>query len=100
MINILKDIAEKLDGYFSDNQGYAVMSFYIEENGIRLSVKPYLKNEESSGKEECEHLMEMCSRLLDKYQEQGRHFTVLEAKMEGNTWELLIEELQDEQEEE
>ena len=99
MVNTMKEIVDKLEGYTSDNQGYAVMSFNIEANGFRLSVKPYLKAEGKEGKKDSEHLMEMCSRLLDKYQKQGRHFTVVEAvrmgsgAWENRAWNLLLEEI-------
>lgn len=95
MVNVIKDIVNKLDGYSSDNQGFAVTSFApVEVNGssgTKLHVKPYLKNEEIEGIPEEEHLMEMINRLLSKYS-GGSHYAVCKAEKVDDLWELLVQE--------
>ena len=49
MVNMIKDIVNKLDGFSSDNQGFAVTAFTVAENGFTLNVKPYLRKEEEEG---------------------------------------------------
>ena len=94
MVNVIKDIINKLDGYSSDNQGFAVTAFTVNEIGIELSVKPYLKNEEIEGIPEEEHLMEMIKRLLSRYSD-APHYAVYKAEKAGDTWELLVQEVQE-----
>lgn len=95
MVNRIKDIVNKLDGYSSDNQGFAVTAFTVNELGIELSVKPYLKNEEIEGIPEHEQLGEIIERLLNHYSE-GAHYEVLEAvKTNGKYWKLSVSEVQD-----
>lgn len=95
MVNVIKDIVNKLDGYSSDNQGFAVTSFAPAEvngsSGTKLHVKPYLKNEEIEGIPEEDHLMEMINRLLSKYS-GGPHYAVCKAEKVVDTWELLVQE--------
>lgn len=100
MVNRIKDIVNKLDGYSSDNQGFAVTAFTVNEAGIELSVKPYLKNEEIEGIPEYEQLGEIIERLLNHYSE-GAHYEVLEAvKTNGKYWKLTVAEIQDKKSEE
>lgn len=100
MVNRIKDIVNKLDGYSSDNQGFAVTAFSVNEAGIELSVKPYLKDEAAEGLTEPEHLAEIIERLLSHYSE-GAHYEVLEAvKTNGKYWKLTVAEVQDEKPEE
>ena len=100
MVNRIKDIVNKLDGYSSDNQGFAVTAFTVNEAGIELSVKPYLKNEEIEGIPEHEQLGEVIERLLNHYSE-GAHYEVLEAvKTNGKYWKLTVAEIQDKKSEE
>ena len=94
MVNVIKDIVNKLDGYPSDNQGFAVTAFTVNEIGIELSVKPYLKNEEIEGIPEEEHLMEMVKRLLSRYSD-APHYAVYKAEKLVETWELLVLEVQE-----
>ena len=89
-MNIIKDIVNKLDGFSTDNQGYAVTAFTVQENGFELHVKPYLKNEEVSGLEEWEHLIEMCNRLYSGYSKEGGHYIVTEAVNKVGFWKLVI----------
>lgn len=95
MVNVIKDIVNKLDGYSSDNQGFAVTSFAPAEvngsSGTKLHVKPYLKNEEIEGIPEEEHLMEMINRLLSKYS-GGSRYAVCKAEKVDDLWELLVQE--------
>lgn len=95
MVNRIKDIVNKLDGYSSDNQGFAVTAFTVNKLGIELSVKPYLKNEEIEGTPEHEQLGEIIERLLNRYSE-GAHYEVLEAvKCSGKFWKLSVSEVQE-----
>lgn len=94
MVNAIKDIVNRLDGYSSDNQGFTVISFApVEVNGgsgTKLHVKPYLKNEEIEGIPEEEHLMEMLDRLLSRYSD-APHYEVYKAEKENGVWELVVQ---------
>lgn len=98
MVNVIKDIVNRLDGYSSDNQGFAVISFASAEvdggSGIKLHVKPYLKNEEIEGIPEEEQLMEMLDRLLSRYSD-APHYAVCKAEKESGFWELTVQEVQE-----
>ena len=94
MVNVIKDIIDKLDGYYSDNQGFAVTAFTVNEIGIELSVKPYLKNEEIEGIPEEEHLMEMIKRLLSRYSD-APHYAVYKAEKVDGFWDLAVQEVQE-----
>ena len=94
MVNVLKDIVNRLDGYSSDNQGFAVISFVpVEVNGgsgTKLHVKPYLKNEEVEGIPEEGYLIEMINRLLSRYSD-APHYAVYKAEKEDGFWELVVQ---------
>lgn len=98
MVNAIKDIVNRLDGYSSDNQGFAVASFAPAEvnggSGAKLHVKPYLKNEEIEGIPEDEHLMEMIDRLFSRYSD-APHYAVYKAEKAGGFWELAVQEVQE-----
>ena len=98
MVNVIKDIVNRLDGYSSDNQGFSVISFApVEVNGdsgTKLHVKPYLKNEEIEGIPEEEQLMEMLDRLLSRYS-GGSHYAVCKAEKVVDSWELLVQKIQE-----
>ena len=98
MVNIIKDIVNKLDGYSSENQGFAVTSFSpVEVNGgsgTKLQVEPYLKNEEIEGIPEEEHLMEMIDRLLSHYTDALRYVVYKAEKVDG-FWELVVQKVQE-----
>lgn len=96
MVNVIKDIVNKLDGSSYDNQGFEVTSACVEMHGgsfIRLQVKPYIKHEGTKGLPEEEHLMEMIDRLLSHYS-GGPHYAVYKAEKITNLWELLVREVQ------
>lgn len=96
MVNVIKDIVNKLDGSSYDNQGFEVTSACIEMHGgsfIKLQVKPYIKHEGTKGLPEEEHLMEMTDRLLSHYS-GGPHYAVYKAEKITNLWELLVREIQ------
>ena len=95
MVNVIKDIVDKLDGTSYDNQGFAVTS-YVPTRGslIELQVKPYIKHEGTKGLPEEEHLMEMIDRLLSQYS-GGSHYAVYKAKKVCDSWELLVQKVQE-----
>ena len=96
MVNVIKDIVNKLDGSSYDNQGFEVTSACLEMHGgsfIKLQVKPYIKHEGTKGLPEEEHLMEMIDRLLSHYS-GGPHYAVYKAEKITNLWELLVREVQ------
>lgn len=96
MVNVIKDIVNKLDGSSYDNQGFEVTSACIEMHGgsfIKLQVKPYIKREGTKGLPEEVHLMEMTDRLLSHYS-GGPHYAVYKAEKITNLWELLVREVQ------
>ena len=65
MVNVIKDIVDKLDGTSYDNQGFAVTSASVDKftgSLIKLQVKPYIKHEGTKGLPDEEHLMEMTNR--------------------------------------
>ena len=100
MVNVIKDIVNKLDGTSYDNQGFAVTS-YVPTSGslIELQVKPYIKHEGTKGLPEEEHLMEMIDRLLSHYS-GGPHYAVYKAEKVTDLWELLVKETQEKTEDE
>ena len=55
MVNVIKDIVDKLDGTSYDNQGFAVTSVITRGFLIELQVKPYIKHEGTKGLPEEEH---------------------------------------------
>ena len=96
MVNVIKDIVNKLDGSSYDNQGFEVTSACVEIRGgsfIKLQIKPYIKHEGTKGLPEEEHLMEMIERLLSHYS-GGSHYAVYKAEKITNLWELLVHEIQ------
>ena len=98
MVNVIKDIVNRLDGYSSANQGFAVISFAPAEvnggSGTKLHVKPYLKNEGIEGIPEEEHLMEMLDRLLSRYAD-APHYAVCKAEKENGLWVLVVKQIQE-----
>lgn len=95
MVNVLKDIVDKLDGTSYDNQGFAVTSSVPTSGSlIELQVKPYIKHEGTKGLPEEEHLMEMINRLLSQYS-GGSHYAVCKAEKVFDTWKLLVQEVQE-----
>lgn len=99
MVKGIKEIIDRLDGYSFDGQGFAVTSFAtVEVNGvskIKLQVKPYLKNEESEGIPEEEHLSEILKRLLSRYSDEA-HYAVYKAEKMSGFWEMVVQEIQEE----
>ena len=97
MVNVAKDIVNKLDGCSFNNQGFAVTSFAPAEvnggSGAKLQVKPYLKNGEIEGIPEEEHLTEMANRLLSCYSDAPR-YAVYKAEKVVESWELLVQKIQ------
>ena len=97
MVNVIKDIVNKLDGSSYDNQGFAVASASTEKytgSLIKLQVKPYCKDEKIKGLPEEEHLMEMIDRLLSHYS-GGSHYAVYKAEKVTDLWELLVQKIQE-----
>ena len=95
MVNVIKDIVDKLDGTSYDNQGFAVTpSALTRDSLIELQVKPYIKHEGTKGLPEEEHLMEMVNRLLSQYS-GGSHYAVYKAEKVVDKWELLVQEVQE-----
>ena len=97
MVNVIKDIVNKLDGSSYDNQGFAVVTALTEKyvgSLIKLQVKPYIKHEGTKGLPEEEHLMEMIDRLLSHYSD-GSHYAVYKAEKVVDLWELLVKRIQE-----
>ena len=95
MVNVIKDIVNKLDGSSYDNQGFAVTSSALTRGSlIELQVKPYIKHEGTKGLPEEEHLMEMIDRLLSHYS-GGPHYAVYKAEKVTDLWELTVQEVQE-----
>ena len=97
MINVIKDIVNKLDGFSYDNQGFAVTSASEERyvgSLIKLQVKPYCKDEKIKGLPEEEHLKEMIERLGFHYSD-GAHYAVCKAEKVVDLWELLVQKIQE-----
>lgn len=95
MVNIIKDIVDKLDGFSSDTHGFAVIAFNMTENNeVIVNVRPYAKKEEEKKEEErmesWRQLPEMCDRLYAKYSSEGLHYEVTEAVNKGIYWTLTI----------
>ena len=97
MVNVIKDIVNKLDGTSCDNQGFAVVTALTEKyegSLIKLQVKPYLKYEGTKGIPEEEHLKEMIDRLGYHYSD-GPHYAVYKAEKLVGLWELTVQEVQE-----
>ena len=95
MVNVIKDIVNKLDGSSYDNQGFAVASASTEKytgSLIKLQVKPYLKNEKIKGLPEEEHLKEIIDRLGYHYSD-GLRYAVYKAEKVVESWELLVQKI-------
>ena len=95
MVNVLKDIINKLDGSSCDNQGFAVASASTEKyvgSLIKLQVKPYCKDEKIKGLPEEEHLKEMIDRLGFHYSD-GLRYAVCKAEKVVESWELLVQKI-------
>ena len=95
MVNVLKDIINKLDGSFCDNQGFAVVTAFTEKyegSLLKLQVKPYLKDEKIKGLPEEEHLKEMIDRLGLHYSD-GLRYEVWKAEKVVDLWELLVKKI-------
>ena len=94
MVNVIKDIVDKLDGTSYANQGFAVTSASTSGSLIELQVKPYIKHEGTKGLPEEEHLMEMIDRLLSHYS-GGSRYAVCKAEKVDDLWELLVKDMQE-----
>ena len=97
MVNVIKDIVNKLDGSSYDNQGFAVASASTEKyvgSLIKLQVKPYLKDEKIKGLPGEEHLKEMIDRLGFHYSD-GLRYVVCKAEKVVDSWELLVQKVQE-----
>ena len=97
MVNVIKDIVNKIDGSSYDNQGFAVASASEERytgSLIKLQVKPYLKNEKIKGLPEEEHLKEIIDRLGFHYSD-GSRYAVWKAEKVVDLWELLVQKIQE-----
>lgn len=114
MVNIIKDIVDKLDGFSSDTHGFAVIAFTMtEKNEVTVNVRPYIKKEEDEDEDEDEEeeegmenwrqlpemeswrqLPEMCERLYAKYSSEGFHYEVIEAVNKGSYWTLAIKAIE------
>ena len=97
MVNVIKDIINKLDGSSCDNQGFAVVTALTEKyvgSLIKLQVKPYRKDEKIKGLPEEEHLKEMIDRLGFHYSD-GLRYAVYKAEKVVESWELLVQEVQE-----
>ena len=97
MVNVIKDIVNKLDGSSCDNQGFAVVTALTEKyegSLLKLQVKPYLKNEKIKGLPEEEHLKEMIDRLGFHYSD-GLRYVVYKAEKVVDSWELLVQKIQE-----
>ena len=97
MVNVIKDIVNKLDGSSYDNQGFAVTFASAEKyvgSLIKLQVKPYLKYEGTKGIPEEEHLKEMIDRLGFHYSD-GLRYAVCKAEKVVDLWELLVQKVQE-----
>ena len=94
MVNVIKDIVNRLDGTSYDDQGFAVTSALTGGSLIELQVRPYIKHEGAEGLPEEEHLMEMTRRLLSQFSD-GPRYTVLKAEKVAGLWGLLVKEVQE-----
>ena len=97
MVNVIKDIVNKLDGSSYDNQGFAVTTALTEKyegSLLKLQVKPYLKNEKIKGLPEEEHLKEIIDRLGYHYSD-GLRYAVYKAEKVVDSWELLVQKIQE-----
>ena len=97
MVNVIKDIVNKLDGSSYDNQGFAVTTALTEKSVgslIQLQVKPYCKDEKIKGLPEEEHLKEMIDRLGFHYSD-GLRYAVYKKEKVVDSWELLVQKIQE-----
>ena len=97
MVNVIKDIVNKLDGSSYDNQGFEVVTALTEKyegSLLKLQVKPYLKNEKIKGLPEEEHLKEIIDRLGYHYSD-GLRYAVCKAEKVVELWELLVQKIQE-----
>ena len=93
MVNVIKDIVNKLDGTSYDNQGFAVTSSVPTIGSfIKLQVKPYIKHKGTKGLPEEEHLKEMIDRLGFHYSD-GLRYEVYKAEKVVDLWELLVQKI-------
>ena len=95
MVNVIKDIVNKLDGSSYDNQGFAVVTVLTEKyegSLLKLQVKPYRKDEKIKGLPEEEHLKEMIDRLGYHYSD-GLRYAVCKAEKVTDLWELLVKKI-------
>ena len=97
MVNVIKDIVNKLDGSSCDNQGFAVTTALTEKyegSLLKLQVKPYRKDEKIKGLPEEEHLKEIIDRLGFHYSD-GLRYAVYKAEKVVDSWELLVQKIQE-----
>ena len=95
MVNVIKDIVNKLDGSSYDNQGFAVVAALSEKyegSLLKLQVKPYIKHEGTKGLPEEEHLKEIIDRLGYHYSD-GLRYAVCKAEKVVDSWELLVKKI-------
>lgn len=98
MVNVIKDIVNKLDGYSVDNQGFMLISSTSKKLGnevaLNLEVKAYLKDEGKEGIPETEYLSEIVDRLMAKHSDSG-HYAVYSAdySFTDKVWSLTVQEI-------
>ena len=95
MVNVIKDIVNKLDGSSYDNQGFAVVAALSEKyegSLLKLQVKPYIKHEGTKGLPEEEHLKEIIDRLGYHYSD-GLRYAVCKAEKVVDSCELLVKKI-------
>ena len=95
MVNVIKDIVNKLDGTSYDDQGFAVTSSALTRGSlIELQVKPYTKHEGAKGLPEEEHLKEIIDRLGFHYSD-GLRYAVYKAEKLVGLWELTVQKIRE-----
>ena len=92
-MNKLKNIIHRLEGYSYDNLAFEVVKYSVfNDTDVIVKAKAYCKDGADVSAFKIKELAEITARLTDNCF-SGEVFSVIRADRVGDTWELCIEEV-------
>lgn len=67
-VNIIKDVAERLDGWPTDSTGFYLKSIYFDsDKSVRALCAPYVKDEAKAEEDKGKYFALLLERLTEEY---------------------------------
>ena len=67
-VNIIKDVAERLDGWSTDGTGFYLKSIYFDSyKSVRALCTPYVKDESKAKEDNGKYFPLLLERLTEEY---------------------------------